>query len=551
MLLVVIMGAVHAEVGVQPAVAPQAPAAPPPPPPQVLFGELFAAVQTAHLYPDDKTFADADPQGEPSEIVAEYRTQRPQSAAALARFVAAHFILPQPPPTVAAAPEQVPMALHMEQLWDVLTRTTDHVPANSSLLALPRPYVVPGGRFREMYYWDSYFTMLGLVQSHREDLVADMVADFAHQIDAYGHIPNGARTYYLSRSQPPFFFAMVELLGGRDSSAAFARYLPELKAEYAFWMRGAAGLQPGGAREHVVALADGSLLNRYWDERDSPRDEAYGQDTELARASGREPHQMYRDIRAAAESGWDFSSRWFADARSRASIETTAIVPVDLNALLFGLENAIRAGCERTGEAGCARDFARRAELRRRAIDRYLWDAAGGMYFDYRWTERIRIRRPSAATLYPLFVALASPAEARAVARVTTRLLLKDGGLLTTPLQTGEQWDAPNGWAPLQWIGIAGLRRYHQTALAEVIACRWMHGVREIYDRRGKLIEKYDVVTIGRGGGGGEYPLQDGFGWTNGVMQQLMALYPGRASRGTCPAPARLGAANPGQQANF
>ncbi len=121
-------------------------------------------------------------------------------------------------------------------------------PRYSSALPLPEPYVVPGGRFRELYYWDSYFTMLGLAQSGRQDLVQDMISDFGWLIDRYGHIPNGTRTYYLGRSQPPFFFEMVALLQPQDPAAAWARYLPQLRREYAYWMAGAAALKASGAR---------------------------------------------------------------------------------------------------------------------------------------------------------------------------------------------------------------------------------------------------------------------------------------------------------------
>ena len=175
--------------------------------------------------------------------------------------------------------------------------------------------------------------------------------DFAHFIDTYGHVPNGARTYYLSRSQPPFFFEMVGLIGGGDPAAEFARYLPQLEREYAFWMQGETGLPAGGAHRRVVALPDGSILNRYWDDRDTPRDESYAEDVKLARASHRPARAVYRDIRAAAESGWDFGSRWFADPMDRSTIDTTEIVPIDLNSLMYGLENAIRAGCERASDA--------------------------------------------------------------------------------------------------------------------------------------------------------------------------------------------------------
>ncbi len=497
-----------------------------PDPPQVLFQDLFVAVQTAQIYSDGKAFPDAVPNAAPGDILQQYHAERPDSPAALKAFVEAHFTLPSEVIGAPSPPERVSIVAHIDGLWDPLTRTSAAAPAHSSLLAMPEPYVVPGGRFREMYYWDSYFTMLGLATSGRRDLVDGMVRDFAYLIDTYGHVPNGARTYYLSRSQPPFFFAMVGLVSPQDPADAFAAYLPQLRREYAFWMEGERGLRPGTSHRRVVALPDGSVLNRFWDDRDTPRDESYREDTELARSSGRPAPQLFRDIRAAAESGWDFGSRWFADGRTRATMDTTEIIPADLNSLLFGLENAIHAGCVRRADRACALEFERRAAARRHAVDRYLWDTAKGAYLDYRWTKRARMPLVSAATLYPLFVSLASKDQAAAVAKTAAAELLQAGGIGTTTLHTGQQWDSPNGWAPLQWIAISGLRDYGQTPLAAAIACRWMANVNDVYRQSGKLVEKYDVVTTGRSGGGGEYPLQDGFGWTNGVMRKLIALYP-------------------------
>jgi alpha,alpha-trehalase len=527
-----------------PAASPFAKEPPPKPqqlaPPQVLFKDLFVAVQMAPVYPDGKTFPDALPDAAPGTILKEYHAAHPRSTQALTQFVDAHFSIPAEVTSAVSSPEHVSVVDHIDQLWDQLTRRTPTAPPYSSLLPVPQPYVVPGGRFREMYYWDSYFTMLGLAESGRQDLLADMVHDFAYLIGTFGHVPNGTRTYYLSRSQPPFFFAMVGLLArdGSDPGSAYAEYLPQLKREYEFWMEGAKGLRRGSAHRRVVAMPDGSILNRYWDDRDTPRDEAYRSDTELARRSGRPAKEVFRDIRAAAESGWDFGSRWFSDGRNRTTIDTTEIIPVDLNSLLFGLESAIQAGCEQRGDSGCAHDFARRAAARRRAMDRYLWNESQGNYFDYRWTHSEPITRISAATLYPLFFGVSSKAQAEAVAHRVPAELLREGGIVTTQAQTGEQWDAPNGWAPLQWIAISGLRRYGKGTLAEAVACRWMVNVLDVYRRTGKLVEKYDVVTTGRSGGGGEYPLQDGFGWTNGVMRKLITLYPQDAAHSTaeqCP----------------
>ena len=504
--------------------------------PQSVFKGLFDSVQNAALFADSKTFADAVPKIPPEEILARYRDAAPASPQALKIFIADNFILPETAATSPAATERAAITRHIDLLWDQLTRSTQTVPPYSSLLTLPETYVVPGGRFREMYYWDSYFTMLGLEQSGRKDLAEHMVRNFAYLIDTYGHVPNGTRNYYLSRSQPPFFFAMVGLLTPQDPAASYARYLAELRREYAFWMEGEAGLKPGTAHRRVVAMPDGAVLNRYWDDADTPRDESYREDTELARGSGRNAPQLYRDVRAAAESGWDFSSRWFADGRTLASINTTEVIPIDLNSLLFGLENAIKSGCARAADKSCVREFTRRSAARRRAVNGFLWDKAGGVYHDYGWVKQAQVERISAATVYPLFVALADQSQAAAVARAVSRDLLKAGGIVTTPLTTGQQWDAPNGWPPLQWMSIFGLRQYSNMPLAETIACRWMNGVNRVYAENGKLVEKYDVVATGRPGGGGEYPTQDGFGWTNGVMRKLMALYPTYAAgAASCP----------------
>ncbi|MGF6349416.1 alpha,alpha-trehalase TreF [Variovorax sp. W2I14] len=518
-------GAFNAPANAEVLVATQ-PAAAWPAPPSALYPELFAAVQLGQVFKDGKTFVDAVPKGSPAAVAAQYKREKDRPGFDLSGFVRQHFNLPQDNADVYVSDRSQSLTQHIASLWPHLTQQPQKPAAGSSLLPLPGRYVVPGGRFREVYYWDSYFTMLGLLQNGEPRAIRDMVGNFASLIDRYGHIPNGNRSYYLSRSQPPFYFKMVGLLSTQDEAAAYARYLPQLQREYAFWMEGAKGLKPGTAHRRVVALADGSVLNRYYDDRAVPRDESYAEDVALARKSSRPAAEVYRDVRAAAESGWDFSSRWFADGKTLATIETTAVVPVDLNSLLYGMENAIRLGCERVRDAACTADFTQRAERRRQAVQKYLWNEAAGHYVDYQWIRRQPTGRPGAATLYPLFVGLAEPAQAARVADWTSRQLLKPYGLVTTPVPTDQQWDAPNGWAPLQWVAVDGLRRYGQHALARDIATRWMGKVQQVYGRSGKLVEKYNVIDNSGEAGGGEYVLQDGFGWTNGVAMQLMTIYP-------------------------
>ncbi len=496
--------------------------------PSRLFGPLFVRVQMQALFPDGKTFVDAIPKAPPAVILKRYRMADPRSREALLRFVERNFTLPAEPRTQVPATRT--LRQHIAVLWPLLTRPATVPPPYSSLLYVPKPYVVPGGRFREFYYWDSYFTMLGLIPDGRMATARGMVDDFSYLIRTYGHIPNGTRTYFLSRSQPPVYYLMVSLLDARDPARAWSEHLGDLEREYAYWMRGAAGLHPGQARRNVVDMPDGALLNRYWDSNDTPREESYRQDILTAHASGRPPAEVYRDLRAAAESGWDFSSRWLGDGRTLATIRTTDIVPVDLNSLLYGLEEAIAQGCEANQDSTCARRFSARAQRRRTAIDRYLWDARRGYFTDYDWRTRKRSSELSAATLYPLFVGLADTRQATAVTDMTRARLLQQGGMVTTTLATGQQWDAPNGWAPLQWIGVRALARYGHRALAHELARRWVATVRRVYDHTGKLVEKYNVEQE-LPGGGGEYPLQDGFGWTNGVTEALLARYPDLISR--------------------
>ncbi|HEU5442486.1 MAG TPA: alpha,alpha-trehalase TreF [Steroidobacteraceae bacterium] len=493
------------------------------PTPAQLFGPLFVQVQMDALLPDGKAFPDAVPKAPPPVILRRYRSTGPRSHAALLRFVKSNFSLPTQARTPPAHRDKSLQA-HIARLWPLLTRQPAVPPAYSSLLYVPEPYVVPGGRFREFYYWDSYFTMLGLIPDGHLDTARDLVADFSYMLREYGHIPNGARTYYLSRSQPPVYYLMVGLLAP-DPANAWSRHLEDLKREYAYWMEDSAGLHPGTARRNVVEMPDGSILNRYWDASDTPRDESYRNDVLIARRSHRPAPRVYRDLRAAAESGWDFSSRWLADGRHLTTIRTTDIVPIDLNSLLYGLEQAISRGCAVRHESACAHGFADRARRRRRAIDRYLWDPKAGYFMDYDWRHDKRTGELSAATLYPLFTGIADIRQADAVGAVTQTRLLEQGGIVTTNITSGQQWDAPNGWPPLQWIAVIGFRRYDQPALAREIARRWLQTVQRVFTNTGKLVEKYDVEH-NLPGGGGEYPLQDGFGWTNGVTRALLGLYP-------------------------
>lgn len=521
------------------------------PAPDKLYGQLFKDVQLQQIFPDGKTFVDCTPKRKVKDIMYDYGMMKGPNMD-LKKFVENNFNLPPAPPQLNYIQQEKDVSQHIKNLWSVLRREADVSPrwegkdANGmSLLAMPYPYVVPGGRFREVYYWDSYFTMLGLKASGDIALFENMVKNFDYLIYNFGHIPNGNRTYYLSRSQPPFFCMMVDMLASVKGKFVYKKYLPSMLKEYAYWMDGATEAKNGEAVKHIVKMKDGEILNRYWDENNTPRPESYKEDYETADAAAQElamvikvaseeklkeildkrRQDVCRDLRAAAEGGWDFSSRWLADPNKLSTIQTTKIVPVDLNCLLYSMEKTITVACKVSGKKSLALQYEKKAAVRKKAILKYCWNSEKEFFVDYNFAIGSQSELVTAAGLFPLFVKIATPVQAMAAAKITETTLLKDGGIVTTANTTGQQWDAPNGWAPLQWIAVNGFKNYNNTKLSKTIAHRWVALVDRVYANTGKLMEKYNVEDISKEAGGGEYPAQDGFGWTNGVYLALKKLY--------------------------
>jgi alpha,alpha-trehalase len=482
--------------------------------PSDLFGSLFAEIQMQRLYADSKTFADAIPLRKPSEIMSDWTRETPLDRSALVAFVEANFRLPSTTSANLGSPDS--FKAHLAGLWPELTKTELAAPPFGSALSLPHPFVVPGGRFRELYYWDSYFTMLGLVHTGRQDLVEDIIENFGSLLDRFGLIPNASRTYYLGRSHPPVFYLALSLSTNRSPEVLRQR-LGWLLKEHSYWMAGETDVAAGETHRRLARLDDGTLLNRYWDDRAQPRDESWAEDVLIA---GKVPEaaqpELWRNLRAAAESGWDFSSRWLGDGKSLETISTTRILPVDLNCLLFGLEQTIAKQSVELGEMQQAEVFGEKANARAHAIRTHLWNANAGFFTDYGLDGGGVSDALTAASAFPLFVRLCSEAEAHSTAHAL-RDLLKPWGLCTTTTTTGQQWDAPNGWAPLQWIAVEGLKNYGENQFAREIAERWVALTKRHFDATGQMLEKYDVVT-GHAGGGGEYGVEVGFGWTNGVV---------------------------------
>ncbi|GAB3962049.1 alpha,alpha-trehalase TreF [Spirosoma harenae] len=494
--------------------------------PDQLFGSLFHDVQLSRVFADSKTFVDCVPKLAPENLVALYEAEKSKPDFDLSTFVHEYFFVPEKVASDYLSDRTISTTEHINRLWDRLTRPADPPVEGSSRVPLPHPYIVPGGRFREIFYWDSYFTMLGLKVAGRTDLIRGMLDNFAYLIDTFGFIPNGNRTYFLSRSQPPYFALMVSLLAEIDGPESLLTYSPQLRREYEFWMDGQQELaEAAPIFKRVVQLPDGSLLNRYWDNTPTPRPEAYRQEIELseeAHALDVIPDELYNHIRAACESGWDFSSRWFSDQKAMVTIHTSDIVSVDLNCLLHWLEVTLHNIALQAGEYKMAYDeYDPLIKARERAIQQTFWNEETGFFHDY---DAVANQQTEAITLggvFPLFFKLATPEQAT---RVHDRLkadFLQAGGWVTTLNQTGQQWDWPNGWAPLQWIVYRGLMNYGFSETANEGRDRWLALNDKVFRATGKMMEKYNVVDAALTTGGGEYPNQDGFGWTNGVYLAL------------------------------
>ena len=493
--------------------------------PDESYGPLFDDVQIQKVFGDSKQFVDLVPRKRERILRRDYDLARQSTEFDLKDFIGSNFDESTIRKAPAYKPDNTTSAReHVSRLWDDLERR--NLKNRGSLVALPNSYFVPGGRFEEQFYWDSYFIMLGLAADCRWSDIKGMMKNYSFMLRKFGLIPTANRTYFLSRSQPPFFASMVRLLASHQGlTRTYAEYLPSMLIEYSFWMKGSRSLKEHkGAQSlaRVVRMPGGAVMNRYFDNKSTPRPDMPGQDVEVATSSrSHNKEKIFVDIRAAAESGWDFSSRWFDDAREIQTINTTNFVPVDLNCLLYQLERTIAEAYKLIKQPLLAKRYYDKAERRADMIRKYCWSQDDQFFSDYNISTGRASDRMTLAAVFPLFVKIATREQAEDVAVRLERDFLMAGGLVTTLEQTGQQWDSPNGWAPLQWVAIQGLREYGYHELADKIRDRWISTNEKIYISHRKMIEKYDVVNPDNLGGGGEYALQDGFGWTNGVYAAL------------------------------
>jgi alpha,alpha-trehalase len=465
------------------------------------LAEIFQRAHLEKIHPDGKAITDAIPLHSYQKIEKSYQLDKDDPSFNLKSFFEKNFNYPQAISSGYETNKNDDIETHIKKLWGVLSRQPVNLEPTSSLINLPHPYIVPGGRFGEVYYWDSYFTMIGMMKHGLEDRVEAFIDNFAYLIKTIGYIPNGNREYYLGRSQPPFFSLMIELLASKKGDIIFEKYREELELEYQFFQ--------AVSRSYTYK---NYFITTYFDTNNTPRMEMYGDDVLLAKEIN-DKSNFYRNVRAACESGWDFSSRWLADPNDLSSIKTCDIIPIDLNCLLYKLEDTLG----KYSSFDKKESYQLKAEARKKMINDLLWNESHNCYMDYDIKEEKHTSIYSAAAIFPLFMKISTPKQAKSVAAMVEEKLLKGGGITSTHLTTHHQWDAPNGWAPLQWIAYIGLKNYGFTELANTIKSRWMSLIEKVFANTGKLMEKYNVFDLSLEAGGGEYDVQDGFGWTNGV----------------------------------
>ena len=488
--------------------------------PEERYGLLFDSVQMSTVFQDSKTFLDCIPRMSTDSILAIFEKERVKPDFSLSNFVNQYFMLPTTSADYAGNASE-PIEQYISNFWPHLMRKADTSDLGT-LIQLPNPYIVQSGQSKEIYYQDSYFTMVGLKASNQIDALENMVKNFAHLIDFQGYVPSGNRTYFLSRTQPPYFACMVQLLASVKGDETYKKYLPQLEKEYQFWMDGKPTEigKETSSKKRVVCM-DGNVVNRYYGD-EKPRPESFKEDKLFAKKSGQDLKPFYRHLRACSESGWDMSSRWLSDGKDKYKLHTTDIVPIDLNALLYNLELVIMKGKILDKKMDEAANYEKLSSKRREAIMRYCWSDDKQMFFDFDFQKYRKKETYSLAAAYPLYFKMVTKREADKIAENIEKMLLLPGGLVATNNTIGQKFDAPYSTAPLQWIAIQGLRNYGHGDLADDIKKRWIELCSNHYQSTGKILDRYNVADFNAQSDSLSSPIQDGYGYSNAVLLKLL-----------------------------
>jgi alpha,alpha-trehalase len=502
-------------------------------------GEILKAVQDSGIYADSKTFVDMPMKYDPEVIIENFRKLDNHSLPNLSKFLRENFltagseIMSWTPTDWVQNPNFVQnmrseiyreFATQVNGMWKALGKQlipdVDIHPQRYSIIPQKNPFIVPGERFHEFYYWDSYWIIRGLLTCGMNTTAKGILMNAFDLIKEYGFIPNGARVYYLTRSQPPFLAEMVRYYYDNTQDIELLKYaLPFLEKEYNYWMN-----------THAVELPGGHVLNRFYTDAKSPRPESYREDMHAVKEMTEDAAQsFFSNIIAGAESGEDFTSRWFTIGSDLRSISTSAFIPVGLNSIMYKFESNMAYFYDILQVNNPIIDFSQAMRKRKEAINTYFWDASTAQWYDYSLTNNSRIMRSYPSNWFPVWAGAHNPEHNTAILEsLENSGLLQMGGVLTTQLESGQQWDGPNTWAPHNQMIVQVLLELdtpESVALAETMALRWIHSTYLGYQATRMMHEKYNAMIPGASGSGGEYPPQIGFGWTNGVTLELLSLY--------------------------
>ncbi|XP_044759523.1 trehalase-like [Coccinella septempunctata] len=514
-------------------------------------GNLLKTVQMSRIFPDSKTFVDMEMTRSPSDVMKNFNslmssTNNHPSRSQIKSFVQDNFqpgneledwklpdFDPNPPfLRRIKVPEYRKFAKDLVQLWANFSRILKpdvfKEPERYSIIPVSNGFVIPGGRFREFYYWDSYWIIKGLLASGMHQTVRGMIDNFLSMVDRYGFVPNGGRIYYLNRSQPPLLNLMVhEYLKATNDIPWLKKNVHLLQEELKYWLKTQTITFTYNNAKHTLA--------QYAVDDPSPRPESYSEDVKTCsvRKSDEDIKNCYKDLKSGAETGWDYSSRWFIDNRGSygknlSEIQTRMIIPVDLNSFLAQAFKLVSTFSYIAGDSDSHQYWLNLHLSWKQSIQDVLFNETAGIWFDM---DRKRLRHRTGfypSNLAPLWSELY---EETSLGDLAVQYLQKEGifeypaGVPTSLLNTGEQWDLPNAWPPLQSIVIMALKRSGSPkalGAARVLAKKWIDNNLLIYKRTCFMYEKYNAESVGVVGGGGEYSIQTGFGWTNGEIFELI-----------------------------
>ncbi|XP_068914433.1 trehalase-like isoform X3 [Tenebrio molitor] len=423
-------------------------------------------------------------------------------------------------------------AQDLVNIWPKLARKIKQEVLDSpelyTLLPVENGFIIPGGRFREFYYWDSYWIIKGLLLSDMHETVRGMLDNFLSIVDKYGFLPNGARIYYLNRSQPPLLNAMVSLyISATNDTAWLEKNIQILDRELRFWLD----------NKLVDVVKDDTTyrLAHYDSESASPRPESYYEDVTTA-STAKDEQQLYMELKSGAESGWDFSSRWIIDQNGNSdanltSLHTRRIIPVDLNSYLCQAFQKLSNFYVILGDYDNATFWDNQFNVWQKTIERVLYNHEDAIWYD--WDNELGQHRKMffPSNFAPLWAEAydtmyAEDIGGRAAKYFKSQKIMDyEGGIPASLSRTGEQWDYPNAWPPLQSIVVMGLAKSgncEAIEIAQEFAQRWVKANQIGFNNTGEMFEKYDAEVPGQYGGGGEYVIQSGFGWTNGVVLEFI-----------------------------